>query len=78
MAKFFKDNEYGDLECVIRKEIDNKLKCHRADIITKTNYIIEIQHSNISDNDVKKEYKKEIEIEMLIYNNKDKVKEKIK
>jgi competence CoiA-like predicted nuclease len=50
---FFKDNEYGDLECVIKKENNNKLKCHRADIITKTNYIIEIQHSNISDNDVK-------------------------
>ena len=49
---FFKNNNYGDIECVIKKEIDNKIICHRADIITKTNYIIEIQHSNIYDNDV--------------------------
>jgi competence CoiA-like predicted nuclease len=51
---FFENNNYGDIECVIKKEIDNKIFCHRADIITKTNYIIEIQHSNISDNDVVK------------------------
>jgi competence CoiA-like predicted nuclease len=51
---FFKNNDFGDIECVIKKEIDNKIICHRADIITKTNYIIEIQHSTISDHDVVK------------------------
>ena len=51
---FFKNNDFGNIECVIKKEIDNKIICHRADIITKTNYIIEIQHSNITDNDVVK------------------------
>ena len=51
---FFKNNNYGDIECVIKKELDNKLICHRADIITQTNYIVEIQHSNISDKDVVK------------------------
>jgi len=51
---FFKNNDFGNIECVIKKEIDNKIICHRADIITKTNYIIEIQHSNISDKDVVK------------------------
>jgi competence CoiA-like predicted nuclease len=51
---FFRDNNFGDIECVIKKELDNKLICHRSDIITQTNYIVEIQHSNISDKDVVK------------------------
>ena len=49
---FFKDNNFGDIEIVIKKEIGNKNILHRADIQTKTNYIVEIQHSNISDSDV--------------------------
>jgi competence CoiA-like predicted nuclease len=45
---FFKENDFGDIEIVIKKENIS----HRADIQTKTSFIIEIQHSNISDSDV--------------------------
>ncbi len=51
---FFKINNYGILEKVIEREIDGKKIRHRADIITNTEYIIEIQHSNISQEDINK------------------------
>ena len=47
---YFKEHNYGTLEFVIKRDEQK----HRTDIYTNTKYCVEIQHSNISHEDISK------------------------